>query len=157
MRKTMDVIVAYSTITGNTEICADFIREILEGLGHEVTVQDASETYSFELENYDLIILGSPTYGYGDVTAQFQPLLENMSSLDLSGKRAAVFGLGDSEMYPDDFATSTEVLENVLTVCGATLATDPLKIDGNPTEFEDDIKQWAYELGRADFRRRESA
>jgi flavodoxin I len=143
----MNTIIAYNTITGNTEICVEWIRETLEGMGHSVDVQDVSDIFPIVLENYDLIILGSPTYGYGNVTAQFELFLERLVSVNLSGKKAAVFALGDSELYDEDYTTAAEILEDDLTATGAALIVESLRIDGNPTGHEDQIRRWAKLIG----------
>jgi len=147
----MTVIIAYNTITGNTEICAEWIRDALVEQGHDVDVHDTSDIYSSMLENYDMIVLGSPTYGYGETTAQFEPFLDEMVEMDLRGKRAAVFGLGDSEIYPDEFCAAVDELEESLTQVGAVLVSESLRIDGNPVDYEDEIRKWASNLADAEY------
>lgn len=142
----MKTIVVYNTVTGNTEVCAQWIHESLAEGGHQVVIKDTDEVYPSVLEDYDLIIMGVPTYGEGELTYDFEQFLQGMELMDLSGKKAAVFGLGDSESYPDDFCTAADTLVGTLKKCGATLITDSLKIDGDPEESEDDVRDWAAEI-----------
>jgi len=143
----MHAIIAYSTLTGNTETVAEWIRDRLLQAGHEVHMEDAANIYPDVLRDYDLIILGCPTYWDGDVTDDFVPFLDRMADLDLSDKKAAVFGLGDSDSYPDEFGRSVEIIEDNLLRSGVDLVADSLKIDGPPELQRDVIENWADNLG----------
>lgn len=142
----MKTIITYSTLTGNTETCVDWIREGLTGAGYTVKVQEAGEVFPSALKNFDLIILGSPTYWSGDVTDEFIPFLDEMTEVNLSHKKAAVFGLGDSQGYPDEFCRSVDVIEENLRKCGAELIVEPLKIDGDPEDQKELILAWVNQI-----------
>jgi flavodoxin I len=142
----MRTIIAYSTLTGNTETAAEWIGEYLQGAGHTVRLEQADNIYPGALADYDLIILGSPTYWGGDVTDDFVPFLNQMEGLNLSRKKAAVFGLGDSAGYPDEFCQAADLLEKRLVKCGATLAAPTLKLDGDPSDKKHLIQDWVNSL-----------
>jgi flavodoxin I len=91
---------------------------------------------------YDSLILGTPSYGIGDLPgketgvkdgswAEFIPQLENK---DLSGKRIALYGLGDQDKYKDRFANSLFTLYDFLVKRGAEIIGQ-WPVDGY--EFED--------------------
>ena len=142
----MNAIIVYDTITGNTETCAKYICDIFVDRGYTVNLQDATHFHPTGFENYDLIVLGSPTYSLGELTEDFELFVQDMAGTNLSTKKAAVFGLGDSEDYPDDFCTSVDILENSLKDCKANLIVNSLKVDGDPEMCEDAIKTWAGEI-----------
>lgn len=143
----MEIIIVYSTLTGNTEITSEWIRDRLLQAGHRVTVENAGNVYPDILQDYNLLILGSPTYWSGDATDDFVPFLDKMADIDLTGKKAAVFGLGDAEHYPEEFALAVDIIEDRLDLAGAELVVESLKIDGDPERSRDQILTWAEDLG----------
>lgn len=78
---------------------------------------------------YDSLILGTPTYaegklpgkGSGNEEASWLEFLQQLKGHDLSGKRIALYGLGDQESYPDHFADGLMRLNQFLAKAGATL------------------------------------
>jgi flavodoxin I len=144
----METIIIYSTLTGNTEITAEWIRDRLMQAGHRVTMENAGNIYPEILQDYNLIILGSPTYWSGEVTDDFVPFLDKLAEEDLTGKKAAVFGLGDSVSYPDEYAHAVEIIEDALARAGAELSLESLKIDGDPEASRDQILAWAEDLSQ---------
>ena len=81
---------------------------IYEKLGNKFAeVYDIADTDPFEIMNFRNLIFGIPTWGIGELQdnwIEYLPLLEKM---DLRGKTAALFGLGDQESYPDTSAWSS--------------------------------------------------
>ena len=53
--------------------------------------------------NYDVLILGSSTWGAGDLQDDWYGVIDKLSAMDLSGKKVALFGTGDSSSYSDTF------------------------------------------------------
>ena len=77
------VLIIYFSETGHTEKMANHIAEIIKGEGVAVTLKKVEETYVKELQDYDGIIIGSPTY-YGSMAWQVKKLLDE--SVKLHGK-----------------------------------------------------------------------
>jgi flavodoxin I len=75
----------------------------------------------------DSWILGSPTLGEGELpglsTGLSQPsweeFLPQLADVDLSGKTAAIYGLGDQKKYPDEFVDAIGILHDALVARGA--------------------------------------
>lgn len=137
------VLVAYGSTTGNTEMVAEQVVDCLEGL--EPKLEDIADVNSADLTSYDILILGSSTWDDGLLQADFREFAENLD-VDLSGKKVAVFGLGDSS-YPD-FCEAANILEEVVTKLGAELLVESLKIDGFPDEEqnEEKVKAWCKKI-----------
>lgn len=95
MKKTA---VFYGSTTGNTEGIAKEIAKKLEADVFEVSSIRASK-----LEEYDNLILGTSTWGIGDIQDDWEMFLEDMESAKLEGKTVALFGLGDGISYSDTF------------------------------------------------------
>ena len=103
----------FGTDTGSTRLVA---KKIYSLLGEDVAdkPKNINKTRPAELLQYDALILGTPSYGVGELPglatgcmeanwAEFIPYLDDA---DLSGKRVALFGLGNQERYADRFASS---------------------------------------------------
>ena len=72
---------------------------------------------------------------------------EELKKISLSGKKSAVFGPGDSEMYPDTFCDSVDILEKRLRNCGAEIIVDSLKVDGDVEPKCEEAKNWGKKIG----------
>lgn len=103
----------FGTDTGSTRLVA---KTIFKQLGEDFAdkPKNINRTSLAELLQYDVLILGTPSYGIGELPGlltgclegnwqEFVPLLKGA---DLSGKCVALFGLGNQERYADRFAGS---------------------------------------------------
>ncbi|MCD1261061.1 flavodoxin [Paenibacillus athensensis] len=128
------VIMVYASSTGNTKKIAKLIGKALEQAGVDLTVRELPQATPSELEQYDGIILGSYTYGDGDLADEFLDYYEDMDGLDLTGKIAAVFGSGDTSY--DNFCGAVDTLSAKLTELGAIIIQEDLKIELGPDDEE---------------------
>ena len=86
----------YGSTSGYT---ADVANRIAKALGVEAKdVYDVSVTAPSALGGYDTILLGSSTWGNGDIQDDFADFLDGIEALALPGKTVAVFGCGDENM-----------------------------------------------------------
>lgn len=108
-------IIVYGSTTGNTEAAAEKIAAAL-GDAKTLAVADAKTE---DLQGADRIILGTSTWGVGDIQDDWESGLGLVKGADLAGKKAAVFGLGDQDGYPDSFVDGMKDLEEALTAAGA--------------------------------------
>lgn len=120
----MEVKVVYGSDSGTTKSVASRIAKRMNG-----TAIDVIDATASDFESCDLLILGVPTYGDGELQADWEDNLETLKSADISGKRVALFGLGDQETYPDSFLDAMgilydEVLEQGAEVIGFTDTAD---------------------------------
>jgi flavodoxin I len=118
----------FGTDTGSTRLVA---KKIYGLLGEELAdkPKNINRTSVDELLAYDALILGTPSYGVGDMPglavgcqeanwAEFVPYLDG---IDLAGKRVALFGLGHAERYASRFASSLIKLYRVFYGYGADM------------------------------------
>lgn len=147
-------ILIYGTDTGNTEILSEPIVEGLKAGGIEVTVKDVEDASVNELANYDLIVLGCPSYGEEDaedidnLLEGFHDFYNEMENISLSGKKSAVFGPGDSEEYPDTFCKAVDMLEERLKKCGAEVIVDGFRVDGDVDAAIGDAESWGSDVAQ---------
>jgi flavodoxin I len=82
-----------------------------------------------DMLKYDALILGTPTYGEGTVPGvatgvkdgSWQEFLPKLLQADLSGKRIALYCLGNQDKYPDRFADALFDLYSLLKARGAEI------------------------------------
>lgn len=121
MKKT---IIIYGSSTGTCESIANTIAEKL-GV---TDVVSASSISAAQLSEYDNILLGTSTWGIGDLQDDWFDGIEELKKANLSGKTVAVFGCGDSASFPDSFCGAMADLYNAALSAGATtvgeVATD---------------------------------
>ena len=115
----------FGTDTGRTRLIA---KQIAKKLGDEADAPvNIGRTTLADFLAYDALILGSPTLGDGELpglsTGLNQPsweeFLPQLAGVDLSGKIAAVYGLGDQKKYPDEFVDAIGIIHDVLVAGGA--------------------------------------
>merc|ERR1719316_1550387 len=117
----MAVGLLYSTTTGNTEAVAGYIAE---ATGLEAT--DIADVDGATVAGYDGLIIGAPTWHTGadterSGTAWDEVLYGDLTSMDLAGKKVAVFGLGDQAGYGDNFCDAMDELTACFKAQGAEI------------------------------------
>lgn len=93
------IAIVYGTSTGVTESVSEKIKKALGN----ADVFDVAKISSDNLNDYDFLLLGASTTGYGDLQDDWDAFLPELESFDFTGKKVALFGLGDSASYPDTF------------------------------------------------------
>jgi flavodoxin I len=112
----------YGSNTGFTLIVADLIREEFASVAPDlVTVHDVAETPVAKMEEYDFLIAGCPTWNVGQLQDDWDALFVELDELELSGKKVAIFGLGDQYGYPDNYCDAIGVLADKFASLGAEL------------------------------------
>lgn len=132
-------IVIFGSTTGNCENMAEIIEAKLKSAGWDVTIKNVVDASAAEVADYDLILLGSSTWGDGELQDDFIDFELALSNVDLAGKKAAVFGCGETS-WPE-FCAAVDIIEERVKGCGATLTTEGLKVDGDI--IEDEVSAWA--------------
>jgi len=102
----------YGSSTGQTELIAEKLHQLI-GMENSdiINVDAASEN---DLARYPYLILGTPTWGVGEMQDDWEYFAETVEEADLKDKKVALFGLGDQDTYPDHFADGVGMLYNRL-------------------------------------------
>ncbi len=119
----------FGSETGTTRLVA---KKIHKKLGEALCDKpvNVNRVTLADLLRYDALILGTPSYGEGEIPGKsvgcFEPNWEEFfaqgpAEADFSGKRIAFFGLGAQERYADRFASSLMALYKVFAGYGAEL------------------------------------
>lgn len=74
-----------------------------------------------ELESYDNLILGTSTWGIGDLQDDWEGFLPDLKKANLEGKTVAIFGLGDSSSYSDSFVDGMGIIYEAIQNKGCTI------------------------------------
>lgn len=94
----------YGSSTGTTQSLAEQIA-LKTGVSKADT-HDVADAAPDTIDGYDCLLLGSSTWGDGDLQDDWYGFLDKIKTRDLSGKTVALFGCGDSESYPDTFCNA---------------------------------------------------
>jgi flavodoxin I len=105
----------------------------------EVIVKNVSETSLGDMVENDMLIFGCSTWGNGELQDDFLTFVPTLEQAEISGKKTAVFGLGETS-WPE-FCAAVEIIEEIVTKRGAKVV-DNIKIDGDYNDFENEINDW---------------
>ncbi len=97
----------FASSTGNTEEVAN---KIAKALGGEIDIYNICDTDVNNILNYEKIILGTSTWGEGELQDDWDEIWEEFCSLDFSNKTVALFGLGDQDSYSDEFCDALGIM-----------------------------------------------
>lgn len=139
----MNIIIAYGSTTGNTAKIASYLADAFRKEGHEVSVKAIADIKPRDVLAYDLILLGSSTWGVGSLQEYARSFFMEMSDLNLEGKKAGAFGAGDVYSYPRSFCKAVDVLQKKLKDCGAMIVQPGLKISGDVEAAKESAAEWA--------------
>lgn len=107
----------YGSATGTT---AEIARRIASMTGvSDADIHDVADTAPHTAGDYDLLILGSSTWGNGELEDDWYDFIDGLRALDLTGKKIALFGCGDETMS-DTFCNAVGILYDRLKDTGAT-------------------------------------
>lgn len=102
----MSTAIFFASSTGNSEEIANKIASKL----NDIEVFDLASTKIEKINNYDKVILGSSTWGDGELNDDWEDVWGDFCKLDLSDKTIALFGLGDQESYSDEFCSALGII-----------------------------------------------
>lgn len=109
----------FGTQTGKTQTVAEAIHQAFGG-DSVATLYDVSVVESSDIEEFDCIIIGCPTWNIGELQSAWEGLYEELDAIDFSGKKVAYFGTGDQVGYADNFQDAIGILEEKISSLGGT-------------------------------------
>ena len=90
----------YGSSTGVCDSIAEKIAEKLQVASSDVNTPDKISSMA---ANSDVLLLGSSTWGSGELQDDWYDGLDALKNVDLTGKTVAFFGCGDSSSFCDTF------------------------------------------------------
>jgi flavodoxin I len=117
----------FGTDTGRTRRIAKLIAQKLG----DVTLAplNINRTSIEQFLAHEVLILGAPTYGDGELPGlsvglaqeSWEEFLPRLAGQDMRGKKVALFGLGDQEKYSSEFVDALIFIHDAVLACGATI------------------------------------
>ncbi len=106
----------YGSNLGSTMEIAERIKDKLNEKADIYNIADASKE---TIEKYSNLILGTSTWGYGELQDDWSAFLEYNPKINLSNKKVALFGLGDQDSHQDVFVNGIGKLFDYIKKNGA--------------------------------------
>ena len=113
MKKTL---VVFGSSTGNCQSFAEIIAQKIKA-----DIIDVSNININKLAEYDNLVLGTSTWGAGEMQDDWYDGIKNLKDADLSGKTVALFGCGDADSYSDTFCGGISEIYNTVKDSGANI------------------------------------
>ncbi|WP_049721203.1 flavodoxin [Gilvimarinus polysaccharolyticus] len=135
----------YGTDTGNTEEVGDKIASALAAHGVVVEMLNVSDASPEQIEQFDFIIMGIPTWDFGGIQEDWENFEEQILATKLTDKTVALYGLGDQLGYGYYFVDAMGWLNERVLKAGATVIghwpcegytyDESLAVNAEKTEF----------------------
>ena len=160
------ISIIYGTCTDHTKEAAELIASKLSDFQPEL--HNVADCGTEPFEQSDCLILGTSTWGCGDLQDDWGDMLDKLSGVELTGKQVALFGLGDSSGFSDTFVDGMGELYHFFNDKGCKIIgqvpTDgysfddstavvndefvglPLDADNEEDQTEERIEGWVSEL-----------
>jgi flavodoxin I len=132
----------YGSSTGNTEAVSFQMKEEIDSRDNwSAEVHNIGATSPEKMLEYDYMIMGIPTWNTGELQDDWDIFLPNFGNMDMSGKKVAMFGLGDQNGYGYNFLDALGLLaDEVLKANGFVLGmwkTEKYEYEESKAEIED--------------------
>lgn len=112
----MKIGLFYGSSTCYTEMVAEKIRDILgEDLVDLHNLKDVSPR---RMEEYSILILGIPTWDFGELQEDWEAIWPQLTQLNLKGKIVAMYGMGDQFGYSEWFLDALGMLHDHIAPLG---------------------------------------
>lgn len=106
----------------NTRKTANVAGKIMEAFQpEEVEAVNAEPLDEKTFLSYDYMILGVPTWFDGELPNYWDEFVPALEDMDLTGKKIAIFGLGDQIGYPENFLDAVGIMAEILQARGAEI------------------------------------
>ncbi|OUS24343.1 flavodoxin [Thalassotalea sp. 42_200_T64] len=130
----------FGSDTGNTEAVAKMIQKKLGK--KNVDVKDIAKSSKEDIAEFDLLILGIPTWYYGENQCDWDDFLPELEEIDFNDKLIAIFGLGDQEDYAEYFVDAMCPLRDICEAKGAIVvgqwSTDGYEFEASKALVDED-------------------
>ncbi|WAI11502.1 MAG: flavodoxin FldA [Buchnera aphidicola (Macrosiphum albifrons)] len=102
----------FGSDTGNTEKIAKLLQKYI---GNNISIlYDISNTVQKDIEDFNFLILGVPTWYYGEVQCDWDDFLPTLKKINFANKTVALFGCGDQEDYSEYFCDAVGVIHDII-------------------------------------------
>ena len=123
----MSIGIFYGSNGGATESVAE---QIMNALGLKADLNDIADVDMDVFGEYSHIIIGTSTWGDGELQDDWDDKFSDFEGVDFSGKTVAFFGLGDQEGYDENFLDGMGMLHDAAVKNGANIVGNGWPTDG---------------------------
>ncbi|RNF39834.1 flavodoxin domain-containing protein [Planococcus salinus] len=124
------IAIVYTSVTGNTEQLATMLHQVAAKRFSTVGIYQVEEFPEAELCRYDAVLVGTYTWGSGEIPKEMKHLYEAFEHAGSKKLVTAVFGSGDR--FFADFCGAVDRFRDMLYVHTELAAT--LKVELSPQE-----------------------
>ena len=100
----------YGTTGGRTTGVVDEFDFNLRDEAEIFNVTDGIE----KMKEFENLILVTPSYGFGELEAHWEAVIEDFKKIDFNGKTLALVGLGSQTTFGESFVGALEVLYKII-------------------------------------------
>ena len=143
----MIVHAVYASTSGNVEAVVEKVAQVLRDRGIQIELHRAEQTPLSLITAHSHFIIATSTWEHGELNPFFVPLYKEFDTSDLSGKKAAFIGLGDTRYEPVLFCGGMEIVKSRWLEKGGQQLGQTMKINGEPYHhLEGPVTQWAQAI-----------
>jgi len=135
----MKIAIVYGSSGGNTENVAKKIESLIDD---EVALLDIGSTDADTINGYETLIFGTSTWYDGELQDDWESF--DFDTLELEGKKVALFGLGDQQGYGHEFCNAMGILYERVTQKKATIIGNGWSTDGYDFEASSAVVDGAF-------------
>ncbi|HEY9732288.1 MAG TPA: flavodoxin [Drouetiella sp.] len=118
----------YGTQTGTTTLIAEQIQKVMGDLVSEI--HGIWTVRANDFAGCDFVILGSSTWGDGELTDDWLDFWPQLDMIDLKDVKVALFSLGDQYGYGHNFVSAMRILYDKVKSKGAVVIADQISVEG---------------------------
>ena len=126
--------IIFGSTTGMTEDIASKIASQLS-ISKDNIYEVANITPEI-ISRYEVLLLGSSTWGCGELQDDWYDGVEVLKKSDLGGKKISFFGTGDSDSYSDTFCDAMGLIYKEIKLLGAIFIG---QVDASEYTFDDSV------------------
>lgn len=100
----------YGSTLGN---CKRIAEKIQQAFGEEIAdLINVNEASVVDFEKYNKLIMGTSTWGVGEMQEDWENFARRLEQMNLPGKKVALFGIGDQKEWSDSFVNGMGMLHH---------------------------------------------
>lgn len=124
--------IVYTSVTGNTEQLAEMLGAAAQKRGLGAELYRVEEFPLTELSCRDAVLIGTYTWGSGEIPEEMRALYQAIECLDRKELQTAVFGTGDS--FFSEFCGAVDRFRDMLYVKTQLMATLKVELMPQPSD-----------------------
>ncbi len=137
----MSIGIFYGSSGGATESVAEQIKNALD---LKADLHDIADIDVDVFSEYSHVIIGTSTWGDGELQDDWDDKFSDYNRVDFSGKTVAFFGLGDQDGYEECFLDGMGTLHDAAVKNGAKVVGDNWSSEDYDFEESTAIKDGAF-------------